>query len=115
MSNPTAAYEVVITILYKRTPDFTFDMDYFLQKHIPSCEKAWASHGLLGATVTEAAADSAYTVINSIRFKTMEGWQNATSDTEQIGLLMADIANFTNQTPEFVVGTVVKGGMFGTS
>ena len=114
MSTPAPAYEVVINIIYKRTPDFEFNADYFVNKHVPMCEKVWGPHGLLGATVAEAAADSPYAIMASVRFKTLEGWQKAWSDAESIGWLMGDIENFTNQTPEFVVGTVVKEGIIGT-
>ncbi|KAJ4355531.1 uncharacterized protein N0V89_003548 [Didymosphaeria variabile] len=111
MTTPIPAYEAVINIIYKRTPGFRLDIDYLLQTHIPMVAKEWAPHGLLGATVTEAPADSEYAYIVAVRFKTLEGWQKVSADPEQMGLLMADVPNFTNGTPDFVVGTVVKGGI----
>ena len=111
MAAPTPpAHEVVINIIYKRTPELKIDTDYLLKTHIPIVAKAWAPLGLLGATVTEAAADSEYAYIIAVRFKTLEGWQKAAADAEQMGSLMADIPNFTNATPNIVVGTVLKGG-----
>ncbi|KAF1970672.1 hypothetical protein BU23DRAFT_556636 [Bimuria novae-zelandiae CBS 107.79] len=114
MAASPLAYEVVVNIIYKCAPGSKFDMDY-LQTHIPMTKKAWASHGLLGATVTEAPADSEYAVIVALRFKTMEGWQRAYADAEQIAPLLADMPNFMNQTADFVVGTVVKGGIIEVS
>ncbi|KAL1604951.1 hypothetical protein SLS60_004492 [Paraconiothyrium brasiliense] len=111
MTAATPAYEAVINIIYKRTPDFKLDIDYLLHTHIPMVAKEWAPHGLLGATVTEAPADSEYAYIVAARFKTLEGWQKASGDPEQMGQLLADVPNFTNATPDFVVGTVVKGGL----
>lgn len=105
---------VVVNIIYKRTPEFKFDMEYFLQTHIPLAAKAWAPYGLLDATVTEAPAESEYAIITNIRFKTLENWQKAMADTESIGPLLADVPNFTNGKPDFVVGTVVKGGIIET-
>lgn len=109
------AYEVIINIIYKRTPDFKFNTEYLVQKHIPAVAKAWTPHGLLGATVSEPAADSDYAMMVAVRFRTMDGWVKASGDAEQMGPLLADVANFANQTPEFVVGRVVEGGIFETS
>jgi hypothetical protein len=111
MADSRAAYEVVINIIYKRTPDLKLDLAYLLETHLPLATKAWAPHGLLGCTVTEAPADSEYAYINAARFKTLEGWQRAAGDAEQMGALLADVPNFTNMMPGFVVGTVVKGGI----
>ncbi|KAH8696908.1 hypothetical protein GQ44DRAFT_718703 [Phaeosphaeriaceae sp. PMI808] len=108
MSAPT--HEVVITILYKRAPDLTFDVAYFLNTHIPMAKKEWEKHGLLGGTIVEVSGESEYAYINEIRFKTLEGWQQAFSDQEKIGPLMADVSNFTNAKPDFVVGKVIEGG-----
>ena len=108
MSAPT--HGAVVTILYKRTPDFKFDLDYFLNKHVPLVKEAWKPHGLLGATVTEATPDSEYAYINAIKFKALDGWQAVLADQEKLGPLMADIPKFTNAEPVFVVGKVVEGG-----
>ena len=115
MSPSTPACEVTVTIMYKRTPDLQLDTEYLIQTHIPAVAKAWTPHGLLGAIVSQPAADSEYAMMTVVRFQTMKGWLKASSDAEQMGLLMADVANFSNQTPEFVVGTVVQGGIFEVS
>ncbi|KAJ4290413.1 hypothetical protein N0V90_010629 [Kalmusia sp. IMI 367209] len=108
MSAPT--HEAVVTILYKRTDDFKFDVEYFLTKHVPIVKEAWKPHGLLGATISEATPDSEIAYINAIRFQTLEGVQKVLADQEKLGPLMADIPNFTNGQPVFVVGKVVEGG-----
>ncbi|KAK7192159.1 hypothetical protein DPSP01_009815 [Paraphaeosphaeria sporulosa] len=111
MAAPSSLYETVINIIYKRTPDLKLDTDYLVKTHIPMAYKAWIPHGLLGCTVSQAAPDSDYAYMINIRFKTLEGWQKAASDAEQMGPLMADIPNFTNAMPDFVVGMVVEGGI----
>lgn len=111
MAAPNSAYEVVVNIIYKRTPDLKLDIDYLVQIHIPMVVKAWKPYGLLGCNIIEAPADSDYAYMSAVRFKTLEGWQKAAADAEAMGPLMADIPNFANATPEFVVGTVVKGGI----
>lgn len=111
MNTPSSTYEVVVNIMYKRTPDLKLDTDYLVKTHIPIVSKAWIPHGLLGCTVSQAVPESEYAYIINVRFKTLEGWQKAASDAEQMGSLMADIPNFTNGTPEFVVWIVVEGGI----
>lgn len=113
MAALSAAYEVVINIIYKRTPDLELDTEYLVKTHIPMASKAWAPHGLLGCTVSQATPDSDYAYILNVRFRTLEGWMKAAGDAEQMGPLMADIPNFTNGKPEFVVGMVVQGGING--
>ncbi|KAF2438976.1 hypothetical protein P171DRAFT_397244 [Karstenula rhodostoma CBS 690.94] len=111
MTSQSPAYEVVINIIYKRTPDLKLNTEYLVKTHIPMVSKAWAPHGVLGCTVTQATPASDYAYIINVRFKTLEGWQKAVGDAEQMGLLMADVPKFTNGMPDFVVGTVLEGGI----
>jgi hypothetical protein len=111
MASPSLPYSAVVNIVYKRTPTLTFDTSYLVQTHLPMASAAWTPHGFLGATVIEAPADSDYAFIIAVRFATLEGWQRANENKEEIGRLMADVANFTNGVPDFVVGSVVPGGI----
>lgn len=40
MSTLTSTYEVVVSIIYKRTPDLKVDLDYLLKTHVPMVIKA---------------------------------------------------------------------------
>lgn len=94
---------VSVTVLYPKTADSQFDMDYYVNKHIPLVKERLTPIGLIGVNLLQglagAAPDSppAYVVIGNLNFGTIDELQNAlgTHGPELIG----DIPNFTNTEP----------------
>ena len=93
---------ISVHILYPKTDDSTFDMEYYNAKHMPMFAAA------LGAGCQSWGASTAksgpYAAI---------GWaivdSQATLDaalTEHGAEIMADVANYTNVAPELVVGDI---------
>lgn len=98
---------LVVSVLYKRTPELIFKMDYYLSRHIPLVKKHWGPHGLASVKVfqTEGEAEFACGVI--MFWKDAAGWDAAQKD-QGTNKIMADVPNFSNGTPNFVVGKVVE-------
>jgi uncharacterized protein (TIGR02118 family) len=100
-----------VTVLFPRTNDSHFDMDYYLSKHVPMTTgklqslgfpvKAVVDQGL--STLTGEPAP--YAAIGHLLFEKMEDLQQglATHGAE----IMADIPNFTNAQPQIQVGNMV--------
>src|SRR4249920_2747707 len=99
------AYVIAFTILYPRTDDLTFDMDYYTSSHMPmlaeclgdSC-RGWGA---------AAIAEGKYAVM---------GWAMVTSRAEldatrnEHGAKMrADVANYTNVQPDVLIGEITGG------
>jgi len=95
---------ITVYIMYPKTDDSTFDMDYYTSTHMPmlanalgdSC-KGW------GATTIGAGAWEAI------------GWCNVESQEaldlglkEHGGAIMGDVPNYTNVQPQLVVGEVAR-------
>lgn len=83
--------------IYPQTEDSTFDMDYYMNTHIPLVEELFqpisieVNEGVSGA---EEGSPPPYAVMTDITFATLEDLQNAvtTHGAEVVG----DIPNFTN-------------------
>lgn len=95
----------VITILYPRTDDSTFDMGYYTSSHMPMFAEAVgdACTGWGAATI----ADGKYAAM---------GWMTVTDQAsfdaamkEHGGKVIGDVPNYTNVRPEMLVGEVTGG------
>ena len=96
---------LAVTILYPRTDDSTFDMDYYTSSHMPMFAECLgdACQGWGAATIA-AYLPSAI------------GWAMVTDQAgldaamkEHGGKLMGDVPNYTNVQPELLVGEIAGG------
>lgn len=94
---------ICLTVLYPKTADSRFDMDYYLNTHTPLVRERLTPFGLTGINLETgmagAAPDSppAYTMICRLNFSSTDELQNAlgTHGPELTG----DIPNFTDVQP----------------
>ena len=100
-----------LTALYPNTKGGWFDMDYYLKKHVPFVKERIASFGARleleeGMAGALPESPSAYVVIGSVTYKSMEDLQNVlTMYGEEI---MADIPNYTNLQPIMQISRVIE-------
>ncbi len=102
---------IALTVLYPKTDTSRFDMDYYLNQHVPLTRARLTPVGAIGIDLEEGlvggAPDSppAYAVIGRIRFNTLEELQTAlaTHGPELIG----DIPNFTDVQPELQISRII--------
>ena len=103
-----------VTVLFPKTSDSHFDMDYYLTKHVPMTKSKLESLGIpVEAEVDEGLGTilpgqpARYAAIGYLLFEKMEDLQNglATHGAE----MMADLPNFTNVQPQIQVGIIVFG------
>ncbi len=96
---------IAVTILYPRTDDSTFDMDYYTATHMPMLAEAVGDdcHGWGAASI----ADGKYAAM---------GWMSVTSQdafnaamAEHGAKIMGDVPNYTNVRPELLFGEVAGG------
>jgi uncharacterized protein (TIGR02118 family) len=100
---------VIMSLLYPRTETSTFDMNYYLTKHMPLAAKYWYPHGLLKWEVQEIPAGK-YSVKSDCYFESMDAFQTAVSQKEELKEIMGDVKNYSNEQPDQLVGEVVGGG-----
>jgi uncharacterized protein (TIGR02118 family) len=96
---------ISMTILYPKTEDSTFDMDYYTSSHMPLLAKAMGD-GCKGWGAATVMSDK-HAAIGWILIDSMETF-NAGMGAHGAEI-MADVANYTNQQPEVIMGEVTGG------
>lgn len=99
------------TVLYPSDPSSTFDMAYYISKHMPLVQRTWSKHGLKEWSVVEyefkhGAADDRtppYSVSAILTWETTEGVKAALAD-EDSKTVFGDVPNFSNRAPLFMGG-----------
>jgi len=91
-----------IAILYPRTEDSTFDMDYYTSTHMP----------MLADALGDACQGWGASTVKGGKWAAM-GWAMVDSQeafdaamAEHGAKIMADVANYTNVAPEMIIGDV---------
>jgi hypothetical protein len=96
------------TALYARTSNFTFDLTYYFNTHVPLVHNYWKPHGLIDAYIAEASPDSQFAYVVTMIWKDGESWEHAKGQEKEMTEIQADVGNFTNGVPEFVEGRIVS-------
>ncbi|PRY11335.1 uncharacterized protein (TIGR02118 family) [Pontibacter ummariensis] len=103
---------VRLTVLYPKSGDTRFDMDYYLQKHIPLVKEKLTPFGLVRGDLEEGLAGPApgtapaYHLIGSLSFNSLEELQKAlAAHGEEIA---ADIPNYTDSKPQMQISKVLE-------
>lgn len=95
----------IVTILYPKTSTSTFDMEYYLSKHMPLVQEKWGSKGLQSWSIAKVDPASGYCVHASLVFQSVEAFQTAAK--EDGPSVMGDVQNFSSEHPLMVVGEQV--------
>jgi len=98
-----------VNVLYPNNPGSTFDMDYYLNKHIPfvrlkmgaALKAVTVDQGLSGG---QPGTDAAYRVIFSMLLDSVEAFQNAF--TPHAAEIQGDIPRYTNVAPAIQISEV---------
>jgi uncharacterized protein (TIGR02118 family) len=97
-------------VLYPKTNEGRFDLDYYLNKHIPMVKERLTPFGLIRTEVDEGVGGlapdqpAAYVVMASLVFESVEDLQKglAAHGAE----IMGDIANYTNLQPQIQINRI---------
>lgn len=96
---------IAVTILYPRTDDSTFDMDYYTSKHMPMLADSLGDdcQGWGAANIAEGKyAAMGWAVVSS------GDAFNAAMATHGAAI-MGDVPNYTNVRPEMLIGEIAGG------
>ncbi|MFW2336102.1 EthD family reductase [Ilumatobacter sp.] len=96
---------LAITILYPRTDDFTFDMEYYTSSHMPMFAESVgdACTGWGAATI----ADGKYAAMGWMVVTDQASFKSAMK--EHGAKVMGDVPNYTNVRPETLIGEITGG------
>jgi uncharacterized protein (TIGR02118 family) len=93
---------IVVTVMYPAGPGKTFDLDYYLTKHIPLVKERWTSLGLKSAQVLRGAGQPdgsapVYQMMVLLTFGSVDDFKAA--GKAHGAEIFADVAKFTNIQP----------------
>ncbi|MDQ1374946.1 MAG: hypothetical protein QOJ09_2284 [Actinomycetota bacterium] len=91
-----------LSVFYPETEGASFDHDYYRDKHVPLCAKAW---GLDGAEI-DKGVDGPYVAAVHFRFESQAALQAAMGG-EGTGEVLADVANYTSIAPVLQISEIV--------
>ena len=100
-----------VTVAYPNRPGSRFDLEYYMNKHIPMVEAKMTPHGLTGWGVSKGLGGLApgtpapYAVQVHLDFQSLEGLQAGLA--AEGAAIMGDIPNYTDVQPEIQVNEVV--------
>ncbi len=99
-----------ITVLYDNVEGATFDLEYYLAKHMPLVAEKFHPFGLKGWRVLKAVGTPTgdtprFSIIANLEFDTPDQFRAAVA--AEGGPVFGDVPNFSNQEPIVVIGDVV--------
>ena len=100
---------IKLSVLYPNKEGGTFDINYYLNTHIPIVAKL-LGEAIKGATVEEGLSSAApnfnapFLAIGNLYFESMESYQN--SFGQNAPEIMADLPNFTDLEPVVQISSV---------
>ena len=95
---------ISVHILYPKTDDSTFDMDYYTSTHMPMLADALGDACTAWGATTPKGGN--FAAIGWASVESQEAFDAAMA--EHGGKIMADVANYTNVAPELIVGDVAR-------
>ncbi|KAG9253793.1 uncharacterized protein F5Z01DRAFT_129084 [Emericellopsis atlantica] len=93
-----------VLIVYPSGP--SFDLDYYLKKHMPLVSELWTPHGLLSWDVLTFQADAPYQVQATLYWESLEAFEKAAGQ-EVTAKIFGDIPNYTTAQAVILKGKVV--------
>ncbi|KAJ5191847.1 uncharacterized protein N7498_010832 [Penicillium cinerascens] len=98
-----SSQQVLVQVIYPTSAAPNFNMEYYLNNHIPLVKKRWGPQGLQSCTVIAGAKDTGYHVQAMMIWKNLASFENVKGAEE----VREDIKNFTDVAPYRWVGSVV--------
>ena len=102
-----------ITVMYENVDDATFDLDYYMAKHMPLVDVKFKPFGIKGWRVLKAVGTPSgekplYSIIANLEFDTAEQFKAAVA--AEGGTVFGDVPNFSNKAPVVVIEDLVSAG-----
>ncbi|KAL2845881.1 hypothetical protein BJY01DRAFT_247488 [Aspergillus pseudoustus] len=97
-----SSQQILVQVIYPTSAAATFNMEYYLNNHIPLVKKRWGPQGLQSCSVITGTKEAAYHVQATMIWKDMASFENVKGVEE----VREDIKNFTNVAPYRWVGLV---------
>lgn len=94
---------ISVHIMYPNTDESTFDMDYYTATHMPMLADA-IGEACLAWGATSVQSGGSWAAIGWCRVESHDAFNSAMA--EHGAKIMGDIPNYTNVSPELIIGDV---------
>jgi len=101
-----SAKKAQVTVLYPSGDGATFDMEYYLAKHMPLVMSKWKESGLTGYSVLKFSEGAPYAVQATLNFSSLADFHKAAGG-EHTAEIMGDVKNFSNKEPTLMPAEVM--------
>ncbi|KAF2791802.1 hypothetical protein K505DRAFT_248112 [Melanomma pulvis-pyrius CBS 109.77] len=95
-----------VTVMYPRTENSTFNVDYYTSTHMALVWKAWSKFGLKSYIVTKCTEDAPYTYTVAMEWESLAAFGKAAAEPSSKEV-MDDVPNFSSEKPVVVTGDVI--------
>ncbi|KAF4967447.1 hypothetical protein FSARC_5020 [Fusarium sarcochroum] len=93
-----------VLVVYPSGP--SFDMDYYLKKHMPLVSAKWGPHGLKNWKILTFQDGAPFQVQATLEWESVEAFNKAES-TDAGKEIFGDVKNFYSESPVLLKGPVV--------
>ncbi|WZH46777.1 Dimeric alpha-beta barrel [Fusarium acuminatum] len=97
---------MITTVIIQYPTGHDFNVDYYVNTHMPLAEKTWGSHGLISAEVVKLGGDSPHQIYTIMKWESLAAFQKAGA-MEETKAVHEDVKNFTTAKPTMVIGETV--------
>lgn len=103
---------IKVSVLYPNEPGKKFDLDYYINKHIPMVHRLLDPLGLVRSEVEKGIGSAApgapppFIATGHLIFNSIEAFQQAFGP--HAAEIMGDIPNYTEIQPQVQIGEIVK-------
>ncbi|KIY04081.1 uncharacterized protein Z520_00773 [Fonsecaea multimorphosa CBS 102226] len=99
------------TVLYPNDEGATFDVDYYINTHMPIVQKAWGKHGLIDVQLIHY--DASFDASKRYNFGAVLTWESKDSIKTAVASpeskeVFEDVPKFRNRKAHFLVGELVQ-------
>lgn len=100
-----------VSVMYPKTDESTFDLDYYVSTHMPLVSSLLVSKGMRSVEIDQGLGSAGpgqpapYACIGHMTFDTIEAFQQAFGP--HATTIMGDIPNFTNVEPVVQISRIV--------
>ncbi|KAL0931425.1 ethyl tert-butyl ether degradation [Colletotrichum truncatum] len=103
---------VTVSVLYPNEPDAKYDVDYYVNKHMPLAGSTWKDFGVKSWSVIKYApgpdgTEPKYAFAGVLQWDSLENVKKALAAPET-AKVMQDVPNYSNKQPVFLIGDEVK-------
>ncbi|KAH6619897.1 hypothetical protein C7974DRAFT_473764 [Boeremia exigua] len=103
-----------VTVLFSNVADAKYNEEYYKSHHMPLVLEKWAKYGMKSFVITKFVAgvggeQPVYSFGATVDWETEEAAREAFAGPE-VGEIMADVPNFSNKPPVFLLGAPAGSG-----